>query len=57
MIGFKSQYTTPSAAVANDDAIKMGTYRVCYDAHSKAPATIVAANKGISIKAIADLNE
>ena len=57
MIGYKAQYTTPSAAVANDEAIKMGTYRVCYDAPGKAPATIVAANKGISIKAIADLNE
>ena len=57
MIGYKAQYTTPSAAVANDEAIKMGTYRVCYDAHKTAPATIVAQNKGISIKALADLNE
>ena len=57
MIGYKAQYTTPCAAVANDEAIKMGTYRVCYDAANKAPATTVAANKGISIKAIADLND
>ena len=57
MIGYKAQYTTPCAAVANDEAIKMGTYRVCYDAHVTAPATTVASNKGISIKAIADLND
>ena len=57
MIGYRAQYTTPSAATANDEAVKMGTYRVCYDARSKAPATTVAANKGISIKAIADLND
>ena len=57
MIGYEAQYTTPSAAVANDDAVKMGTYRVCYDAASKAPATTVAANKSISIQAIKDLNE
>lgn len=57
MIGYRAQYTTASAATANDEAIKMGTYRVCYDASFKAPATTVAANKGISIKAIADLND
>ena len=56
LIGYRAQVTTASAATANDEAIKMGTYRVCYDASGTSPATTVAANKGISIKAIADLN-
>ena len=57
MIGYTAQVTTPSAAVAGDEAVKMGTYRVCYDTPGKAPATTVAANKGISIQALKDLND
>ena len=59
MIGYKAQYTTPSAAVANDDAIKMGTYMVAYKVTSDGGSVskLVAENKGISIKALADLND
>ncbi len=58
MTGYKAQFTTPSAAVANDEAVKMGTYRVCYDMGSGKDAnTTLSANKGISIKAIKDLND
>lgn len=58
MIGYRAQCTPPSNAVANDGAIQMGTYKVCYEtAKGKAsPATLIAENKGISAKAINDLN-
>lgn len=58
LIGYRAQYTTPANAVANDGAIQAGTYKVCYEAAkgTATPATLIAQNKSISIKALADLN-
>lgn len=58
-IGLNSQVTTAANAVCGDASIKMGTYRVLNDlcASGADPATGIAANKGISITALKDLND
>lgn len=56
-IGYTSQVTTMANAASAGTAIQEGTYRACYSAATKSPATTIQENKNAAIKAIEDINK
>ena len=56
-IGYTSQVTTMANAASAGTAIQEGTYRACYAAATKSPATTIQENKSAAIKAIDDINK
>ena len=55
--GYACQVTTMANAASAGTAIQEGTYRACYSAAEKSPATTIQENKNAAIKAIEDINK